>query len=88
MAFVELRGRLREIPAAGFSGGEDEPLTVLIPSKAIRDVSPKTIARVAFVDNRFHLFWLPPPGRSPRLKWLATRSRWAWAVSGLALARS
>ena len=24
MAFVELRGRLREIPAAGFSGGEDE----------------------------------------------------------------
>ena len=48
-----------------FSGGEDEPLTVLIPSKAIRDVSPKTIARVAFVDNRFHLFWLPPPGINP-----------------------
>lgn len=34
----------------------------LVPSKVIRDVSPKIITRVAFVDNSFHLFWVPPPG--------------------------
>jgi hypothetical protein len=36
-----------------------------IPSKGIRDVSPKVLRRVAFVDNSFHLFWLPPPGVYP-----------------------
>jgi hypothetical protein len=38
---------------------------VSIPAKRIRDVSPKFLRRVAFVDNSFHLFWLPPPGVYP-----------------------
>lgn len=33
-----------------------------IPSKHIYDVSPKIARRVAYVDNSFHLFWLPAPG--------------------------
>ena len=33
-----------------------------MPSKRIQDVSPKTVARVGFVDNAFHLYWLLPPG--------------------------
>jgi hypothetical protein len=36
-----------------------------VPSKPIQDVSPKIIRRVAYVDNAFHLFWLPPPGVYP-----------------------
>lgn len=40
---------------------------VLVPSKRIFDVSPKILPRAAYVDNSFHLFWLPPPGiLSPR----------------------
>jgi hypothetical protein len=35
---------------------------ILVPSKRIFDVSPKVLPRAAFVDNSFHLFWLPPPG--------------------------
>jgi hypothetical protein len=34
----------------------------LIPSKRIQDVSPKVLRRVAFVDNAYHLSWLPPSG--------------------------
>jgi hypothetical protein len=37
-------------------------LHVLIPSKRIREVSPKLLERVAFVDNAFHVIWLPPSG--------------------------
>jgi len=36
-----------------------------IPSKKIRDVSPKLLQRVGFVDNAFHVFWLLPPGTLP-----------------------
>lgn len=35
---------------------------VTIPAKRILDVSPKQIQRMAFVDNAFHLIWLPPSG--------------------------
>jgi hypothetical protein len=38
------------------------PVKIIVPSKRIRDVSPKTVKRVGFVDNAFHLFWLLPPG--------------------------
>lgn len=38
------------------------PVKVKIPSKRMIDVSPKEISRMAFVDNAFHLMWLPPPG--------------------------
>lgn len=41
---------------------DGDPVKILLPSKRIRDVSPKQIRRVAFVDNAFHLFWLLPPG--------------------------
>jgi hypothetical protein len=40
----------------------DGPVKVTIPSKRIRDVSPKEMPRMAFVDNAFHLIWLPPSG--------------------------
>jgi len=33
-----------------------------VPSKQIIDVSPQVLPRAAFVDNAFHLFWLPPSG--------------------------
>ncbi len=33
-----------------------------IASKRMYDVSPKLVRRVAYVDNSFHLFWLPSPG--------------------------
>lgn len=40
-------------------------LKVSVPEKRIQDVSPKLLRRVAFVDNSFHLFWLPPTGVYP-----------------------
>jgi len=39
-----------------------QALEISIPSKHIIDVSPKLMERVAFVDNSFHMFWLPPSG--------------------------
>lgn len=33
-----------------------------VPAKSMRNVSPKILQRVSFVDNSFHLFWLPPTG--------------------------
>jgi hypothetical protein len=41
---------------------DGDPAKILVPSKRIRDASPKDVKRVAFVDNAFHLFWLLPPG--------------------------
>lgn len=38
------------------------PAKIIVPSKRIRDASPKTVERVGFVDNAFHLYWLLPPG--------------------------
>lgn len=38
------------------------PVKILVPSKRIRDASPKEIKRAAFVDNAFHLYWLLSPG--------------------------
>jgi hypothetical protein len=35
---------------------------IRIPTKRIVDVSPIALPRAAFVDNAFHLFWLPPSG--------------------------
>lgn len=47
-----------------FWAGGKSPATVEIrvPSKRIFDVSPKLLSRVAFVDNAFHIIWLPPSG--------------------------
>lgn len=56
--------KLKQRPSF-WTGTETEPTKVLVGSKRIRDVEPKTIKRVAFVDNAFHLFWLPPPGVYP-----------------------
>ncbi|MER9064801.1 hypothetical protein [Mesorhizobium sp. M0698] len=41
---------------------DGDPIKIIVPSKRIRDVSPKEIRRVGFVDNSFHLYWLLPPG--------------------------
>jgi len=48
-----------------FNPDGGQPVSVSIPGKKMRDVSPKVLRRVAFVDNSFHLFWLPPPGVYP-----------------------
>ena len=56
--------KLKQRPSF-WTGTETEPTKVLVRSKRIRDVEPKTIKRVAFVDNAFHIFWLPPPGVYP-----------------------
>jgi hypothetical protein len=45
-----------------FWNGPQRALSITVPSKRIIDVSPKLIERVAFVDNSFHMFWLPPSG--------------------------
>lgn len=44
----------------------DRVLKVSIPAKRIRDVEPKLLRRVSFVDNTFHVIWLPPPGVYPQ----------------------
>lgn len=33
-----------------------------VPGRSIRALEPRDIARVAMVDNAYHLFWLLPPG--------------------------
>lgn len=57
--------KLKTRPAFFAPDGADPVVQVSIPQKSIRDVSPKLLRRVAFVDNSFHLFWLPPPGVYP-----------------------
>lgn len=57
--------RLKQQPSFFTDAYKDKVLLVSVPSKPIRDVSPKILRRVAFVDNAFHLFWLPPPGVYP-----------------------
>jgi hypothetical protein len=40
----------------------DKTLKIRIPSRKLIDVSPKTIRRIAFLDNVTHLIWGPPSG--------------------------
>jgi hypothetical protein len=42
-----------------------DALQIVVPSKQIRELEPRTLNRIAFVDNAFHLVWLPPPGLVP-----------------------
>jgi hypothetical protein len=37
-------------------------MKILVPSKKIQPLPAKLLQRVAFVDNSFHIFWLPPSG--------------------------
>ncbi len=37
-------------------------MEVSVPSKRIEHLPAKLIQRIAFVDNSFHVFWLPPSG--------------------------
>lgn len=57
--------RLRQRPGFMTAADEDGVVRISVPTKTIRDVSPKVLRRVAYVDNAFHLFWLPPPGTYP-----------------------
>jgi hypothetical protein len=52
-------------PPSFWDGGAGEAIRFTVPSKRIREVEPKTLERVAVVDNAFHLVWLPPPGLIP-----------------------
>lgn len=45
--------------SASQTGGVVE---VSVPSKRIEHLPAKLIQRIAFVDNSFHVFWLPPSG--------------------------
>lgn len=54
--------KLANIPDFWTSDKTAGTVEIIVPSKHIFDVSPKFLPRVAYVDNSFHLFWLPPPG--------------------------
>jgi hypothetical protein len=51
-----------------WTGSAADVMKILIPTKRIREVEPKFLSRVAFVDNSFHVFWLPPPGVYPQIR--------------------
>lgn len=40
----------------------DEVKKIKVPGKWIEYLAPKQVQRIAFVDNSFHIFWLPPSG--------------------------
>jgi hypothetical protein len=54
--------KLKATPKFWTPKSYDGTLGILIPEKRILDVSPKVLRRVAFVDNAYHLSWLPPSG--------------------------
>lgn len=54
--------KLKGLPAFWTADRYDGTAGILIPEKRIVDVSPKILHRVAFVDNAYHLTWLPPSG--------------------------
>jgi hypothetical protein len=54
--------KLKQRPAFWTQEKFGAALKVAIPSKRIFDVSPKVLRRVGFVDNAFHIYWLPPSG--------------------------
>jgi hypothetical protein len=39
-----------------------EVVEISVPGKRIEHLPAKLIQRIAFVDNSFHVFWLPPSG--------------------------
>ena len=39
-----------------------EVIEISVPGKRIEHLDAKLIQRIAFVDNSFHVFWLPPSG--------------------------
>ena len=57
--------RLKQRPSFFTDENIGKTLRFSVPTKSILDVSPKILRRVAFVDNAFHLFWMPPPGVYP-----------------------
>ena len=57
--------KLKSRPTFFTPDSGDPIVKVSVSGKAMRDVSPKLLRHVAFVDNSFHLFWLPPPGVYP-----------------------
>jgi hypothetical protein len=54
--------KLRTNPAFWTPEMTNGATRIIVPSKYILDVSPKLLPRVCFVDNSFHLIWLPPAG--------------------------
>lgn len=54
--------KLAERPVFWQSSLFDGTVGILIQEKRIVDVSPKVLRRVAFVDNSYHLAYLPPSG--------------------------
>ncbi|WFU71080.1 hypothetical protein [Bradyrhizobium sp. CB2312] len=54
--------KLKDVPAFWEPTRFDGTAGILIPEKRIVDVSPKVLRKVAFVDNAYHLAYLPPSG--------------------------
>ncbi|MBX4870231.1 hypothetical protein HJA85_25165 [Rhizobium bangladeshense] len=54
--------KLAEPPAFWKPTSPDEVKKVKVPGKRIEYLAPKVVQRIAFVDNSFHIFWLPPSG--------------------------
>lgn len=54
--------KLASAPPFWSASQTGEAVEVSVPSKRIEHLPAKFIQRIAFVDNSFHVFWLPPSG--------------------------
>lgn len=54
--------KLASAPAFWTAAHTNGVVELSVPAKKILHLSPKVIQRIAFVDNSFHVFWLPPSG--------------------------
>ncbi len=54
--------KLASAPAFWTAAHTSGVVQLSVPAKRILHLAPKLIQRIAFVDNSFHVFWLPPSG--------------------------
>jgi hypothetical protein len=54
--------KLASAPPFWTAAQASEVVEVSVPAKRIEHLPAKLIQRIAFVDNSFHVFWLPPSG--------------------------
>lgn len=54
--------KLASPPSFWTAAKADGVVQVSVPAKRIEHLPGKLIQRIAFVDNSFHVFWLPPSG--------------------------
>jgi hypothetical protein len=64
--------KLAKAPEFWKDDNYSEVLKFSIPSKKIIDVGPKTLQRVSFLDNQYHLIWGVPSGYTSKVDPLET----------------